>query len=829
MSDLFSKKIPTTYNVKKYDYTQLQDPVLYASNKDRSYEYVILLENFVTDKELRLFQRFFFAECEKVLDHKPSILILSIVPMESDMKSIKNVTRFYESNMINLTEYVKPHSQMLVVGRSLSALTSGDITNTSTFYDYIFNNTHIYVPFLQSYAYPVDPFYKWITKNGSPSYRILDTWETFFAGKQITKLCRNIPFERKVSAPQHVVHHGDINSFYEQYANEERIAVDTETNSLDFCKAKIGCVSLSFDGKTGHVIPWEHIDPVAFGSFIADKFQIYQNGKYDIKVLWKNGVPRKDMHIDCEVWNQGHVTNEMRSNSLKALAWHYTSYGGYDKPLDEYKKRHKIQNYLKIPPSVLYPYAAMDAIITYQCSQQMNKQIRYIDKKLNQVSKRWNLWKYYYDIVIPTLNNFVDVEYHGAYINIDALYDEQKRLIAEVDRAIDEIWHNNKLGFSSIGSREKLIDILNSSKQLGEFIEKRGYPSIQVGKVGYYLTGDGEIDEWIKQGYEEMTLLRTYRKLSKLLNSFVGTDEESGMFRFLKKHEDGSYTIHSDFFVMLMKSHRFASQNPNLQQVPKHSEESRRIRKFYCPPSDDYYFAEFDAAGFQLRIGAALSGDEAMKDVFVNKGGDLHSMTAASVLKRDVSVDEFIARKKEPEFDAARFRAKGINFAMEFGSSSYAFARNVLHHEWSHDDVCEYIQENKLQQSKERLQKLDIELAIDSQEFFDYWTVAVDIRKKFFERYSGLQYWVDSVPELAVKQGYVVSPFGAIRRLPELIHFGKDNKRRNRHHYKNLRNQSLNSPVQNFEVVLIAQLWNGLAQYIREQSLKSRLVITVHD
>jgi DNA polymerase I-like protein with 3'-5' exonuclease and polymerase domains len=77
-------------------------------------------------------------------------------------------------------------------------------------------------------------------------------------------------------------------------------------------------------------------------------------------------------------------------------------------------------------------------------------------------------------------------------------------------------------------------------------------------------------------------------------------------------------------------------KEPNLQQIPKRDKISKRIRRFFCPPSEDYYLGEFDAAGFQLRIGAALSGDDEMFRVFTELGGDMHSMTAVSVLQRNL-------------------------------------------------------------------------------------------------------------------------------------------------------------------------------------------------
>lgn len=45
----------------------------------------------------------------------------------------------------------------------------------------------------------------------------------------------------------------------------------------------------------------------------------------------------------------------------------------------------------------------------------------------------------------------------------------------------------------------------------------------------------------------------------------------------------------------------------------------------------------------------------------------------------------------------------------------------------------------------------------------------------------------------------------------------------------NLKNISLNSPVQNFEIVVISRAMRNFHNFIKENNLKSRLWATVHD
>ena len=111
-------------------------------------------------------------------------------------------------------------------------------------------------------------------------------------------------------------------------------------------------------------------------------------------------------------------------------------------------------------------------------------------------------------------------------------------------------------------------------------------------------------------------------------------------------------------------------------------------------------------------------------------------------------------------------------------------------------------------------------------DFYWYWTVANDIRKKFFATYKGLKEWVERVPKQAVEDGYVISPFGAIRRLPQLTYSGRDLVHSL---HKNLLNISLNSPVQNYEAFMMMKLIAELDQFIEDNNLKSYLIGNVHD
>jgi hypothetical protein len=177
---------------------------------------------------------------------------------------------------------------------------------------------------------------------------------------------------------------------------------------------------------------------------------------------------------------------------------------------------------------------------------------------------------------------------------------------------------------------------------------------------------------------------------------------------------------------------------------------------------------------------------------------------------------------------------QSINFQLEFGATAFNFAKTVIEKEWTLEDCKKYIQENNLQNIvNNRLTLLNndndnkIFQSIENKEDYAiYWAIASDIRTKHFEKYSGLKTWIEDTIQIAKKQGYVRSPYGAIRRLPQLQYEGKNT---NLSIIKNLSNISLNSPVQNIEVVLINTTNNHINKIIKERKMKSRLISNVHD
>ena len=609
----------------------------------------------------------------------------------------------------------------------------------------------------------------------------------------------------------------NFKSFCEEHINEKYIAIDTETNSLnvfidDF---KIGCITMSFDGVTGYYIPFDIIDKQLLKDFLSDKFLIWANGKYDSKALERLGISGIQVNEDINILF--HLMNtERESNSIKVLAW-LIGFGNYDKKLKEYVKKHKIKSYLDIPENLLSEYAVLDVIVTFRLWQYAKQYL---------IPKQPDVYKLYRDYVIPVIPVLQDMETEG--ILVDKEY---------IEKYHHELVERKKIIEQEIYEIAGEVFNIASNDDLGRILEKLGLPDYGRTKKGLYRTGEEILQLWKNGKYKIAEKLLDYRAVSKLDNTFVGSEQleddkkddddflnnvssiseensSEGLYKYIMS--DGR--IHGSIMPAMTSSIRSLSLNPNLQNFPKQGSEGKLFRKVFIPP-EDYLFCEADYSGFQLRIAGLYSDDPVMKDIFINLSGDMHSVTAVNVFHRNMTLEEFLKVKGKEPYKTSRFKSKGVNFGFIFGKLAYSFKKNI-ELEWSKEEIDEYIEINKL------------EIVLDQHGNQDrLLTVAEDIRNKFFETYTNLLPWMNSFQDFAKQNGYIESPFfkGAKRHLPDLLKIGKDLGKEKQKYYNNLLNIAINSTVQSFEALIVykalRKIWDG----IKNNNLKSRLIATVHD
>ncbi len=190
---------------------------------------------------------------------------------------------------------------------------------------------------------------------------------------------------------------------------------------------------------------------------------------------------------------------------------------------------------------------------------------------------------------------------------------------------------------------------VNSPIQLSQVLfEDLALPTKGIKKTQRaYSTGAKELDK-LRDLHPIIAKVERHREIGKLLSTYITP---------LPALADSNNRIHSTFTQDVTATGRLSSVNPNLQNIPVRSEDGKRIRScFVAEP--DHVFVSADYAQFELRLAAALAGDQALIDDF-NAGLDIHTKTAADAFHIPM----------EQVTKAQRRAAKVINFGVLYGMS----------------------------------------------------------------------------------------------------------------------------------------------------------------
>lgn len=758
----------------------------------------------------------------------------------------------YDPNDEENARYMIPKgSPIITVGDALYAVTRTDELEVDRFMDLQFNDPWFYSPQYGSVVFPT----------ASLNEVCADCYEKIHFRNQLkTALTCKIYPHRPIKLNKRVVTLEEFLQLPEIVA-AKTIAIDTETTGLKFTKDRVLCITASVSSSTGYYIDtstWLENDErwLRFGEAVKDKKQVYANGQFDVKFFRKHGIPKNHVHIDWDVVNCDHALNELAThNGLKTLTWLHTQYGGYN---EEFKAAlQALKKVDDLPEELVVDYAIMDAIVTYQVYVAQEGLIDRIDSlHPNHIEGGWTLRQFYERVMLPAINMFSDVEYRGMLIDVSKIEQANVALSQRADDLVSQIK-------TQLNVRDPKFNI-DSGVQLGSLLAEQGWPCVQKAKEGYYLTNDFCLQRWSSLGYKAADLLMEYRTLKTLLKTYVGSPESTGQdseyvqydldgeeiqtgksvkatgyYQYLQTFMDGTTRVHPSFWVMLADSMRNKCSDPNLQNVPKRGPNAELIRSYFTVPGPDWLFGEWDAAGLQLRIAGIISGDLEMRKAFMDPviKGDLHSVTAHAVFKRDITLEEFLSRLKsgDKEIKALRQKAKAVNFSLLFNTTGFAFAHSILEKEWTLDECKQYVAANELRD----LQQLYSKRLLDDhkkdslfptpqskRDFAYYWAVASDIKKKFFEKYTGLKAWLEDYQNFAKQNGYIRSVFGAFRHLPQLTYEGKDTLQGK---WKNLLNITANTSVQTYEAVLMMTAMSEMAEIMESKGMRSCIVGNVHD
>ena len=528
----------------------------------------------------------------------------------------------------------------------------------------------------------------------------------------------------------------DLHNYLNEAVNNGVLSIDTETTGLDPILDKIVGLCLYTPNQKAAYVPINHISYVT-GELVENQLTEQQvhdefmweplyhidiimfNAKFDIRFL------RNQLNIyftctwDCYLASRLLNENE-EQKGLKAL---YTKYvlGGQGDAFS-FDSLFKGVTFDRIPINIGYLYAAHDAIITYELYQYQKQFLYYEEDKpftdrngLNGVSN------VFFNIEMPCIEVVCDMEDNGVLFDfeyqhklsekynelleekIDRFYD----ICSEYDNAILEykISHpNNKLDTPiNIASPTQIAILLYDIIKVESPDSKnpRGTGESILQKINIPITKS----------------ILEYREVAKLISTYI--DKLPNCVN----PKDGR--IHCSFNQYGADTGRFSSQDPNLQNIPSHNKD---IRKMFVA-SDGYVLMSSDYSQQEPKVMAQLCGDEKMLQAY-REGKDLYAEIAS--LSFNTTYDNCLEFRPDgttnPEGKNRRTQAKSILLGVLYGRGVPSIAE-------------------QLGTTTEKAQR---------------------IKDSVFKGFPAIEQFEKDSLRMAYEKGYVTTLWGRKRRLPDL-------------------------------------------------------------
>ncbi|MEK6614840.1 MAG: DNA polymerase I, partial [Bacteroidota bacterium] len=424
---------------------------------------------------------------------------------------------------------------------------------------------------------------------------------------------------------------------------QKSFCFDTETTGTDAHNVELVGMSFAFKEKEAYYIPVpeNYNDAHAIANEFKEVFgdesieKIGQNIKYDMSVLKWYDIDIKGKLFDTMIAHYL-IQPDMRHN-MNLLSETYLNYSPISIETLIGKKGKNQLSMRTVPIELACEYAAEDADVTIQ-----------LHEKFLPMLKDTSTQKLFEEVEIPLVPVLAAMETEGVKIDTSVLKELSTELAKDIVISEKEIY--------SLAGQEFNI---SSPKQVGEILYDvlKIVEKPQKTKTGQYATGE-EVLEKLKGTHPVIDKILEYRELQKLKNTYVDTLPE------LVNPRTGR--VHTTYNQVVAVTGRLSSDNPNLQNIPIRTKRGREIRKAFIPRNQTFTLLSADYSQIELRVIAALSGDEGMIEAFHSKQ-DIHAATASKVY--GVAID-----KINPDM---RRNAKMVNFGIIYGISAFGLAQRL--------------------------------------------------------------------------------------------------------------------------------------------------------
>ena len=454
----------------------------------------------------------------------------------------------------------------------------------------------------------------------------------------------HVPPKAVDSKYQCILTEKDLDALIKKLSKAKILALDTETDGLDFTVANLVGISVSAKAGEAAYIPIQHDYEGApkqlSKKMVIEKLKpllekvpvVGQHIKFDRNVLAQHGLELNNIGSDSMLMSYVLDSTATRHN-LDAMAKFYLNYETttYEEVAGKGVKQITF-NQVNLESGS--HYAAEDADITFRCYELLKEKL----------SQKPELEKVLSEIDLPMVKVLSEVEQNGALIDPEVLRIQSNNLGQRISGLEEK-------AFSEAGKEFNLA----STKDLREiFFEEMNMPVMKKTPGGQPSTDESVLQD-LARDYELPKILLEHRTLANLKHTYTDSLPE--------QISPKTGRIHTSYLQAVTTTGRLSSADPNLQNIPIKTEEGRMIRNAFVAPKGQKLLS-IDYSQIELRIMAHLSKDKGMISAFQN-GEDIHSATAAEVF----------GNPGEAASEEDRRSAKAINFGLIYGMSAFGLGK----------------------------------------------------------------------------------------------------------------------------------------------------------
>ncbi len=523
-------------------------------------------------------------------------------------------------------------------------------------------------------------------------------------------------------------------------SGENEICLDTETTGIRPLTAELVGLGLCAKAGVAYYIPYSKEALQLLRPFLENpNLSFYgHNFKYDYHVLSNYGVTISRISFDTMLASYL-LTPQNRRHNLDEIV--LQRFNKAKIPIASLIGTGKKEICMRdVPVEKVCEYCCEDVDYTFRLKKLFEKELL-----------KENLHTVFRNIELPLLPILAKMERAGIFLDTYKMGEMSKALQEQLSRLQKEI-------FIEVGEEFNI----NSPKQLSEILYQRLGLKPPLRKKSQYAT-DAKVLEMLAEENAVASHILEYRGLEKLQSTYASSLPE--------EVNPITHRIHCTFNQSVAATGRLSCQNPNLQNIPLHSTEGKKIREGFRPQKAGWRYLSFDYSQIELRLLAHFSKDPVLIRAF-QEGQDVHTYTASLIFGIPF-------HKITPQM---RQQAKAVNFGILYGQSAFGLSQ---------------------------------ELKIPVKE-------ASDFIRKYFSRYPKVQDYLEHCKDEVREKGYAITLTGRKRPIPE-IHS------KNPHIKAAAERLAINTPLQGTAADSIKLAMIEIDKDLRQKKVQGFLIVQVHD